>query len=348
MPLDHYLNAISGLDQTEEQCIKYELEKAGLFSHLSSFPLACLQFELTSNCNANCLHCYNNSFLNKTADDMTPQKWKDFSKYLVEHGGVFECIISGGEPLLLGNSLFEIMDILHHDGTCFLFETNGFLLNKSIVNRLSIYRYHWLQISVDGCNPQYHDTFRQLNGCWEKAVNGIRLSVRANIPVKIAHCVTPYNIHDIDKMCALAYSLGVSAITIGELCLSGRTNQHRELLLTEYERKLLTDKVNDNRAKYEPYMRVKRSNSICEGLKKHMKKPYSSAFIRPNGDVRIDGMAPFVVGNILQEDFCYIWEKKLAQCWEKEEVQQFINGFDKTDRNYKFINYFNKDIYFEK
>ena len=48
MPLDHYLNAISGLDQTEEQCIKYELEKAGLFSHLSSFPLACLQFELTS------------------------------------------------------------------------------------------------------------------------------------------------------------------------------------------------------------------------------------------------------------------------------------------------------------
>lgn len=45
---------------------------------------------------------------------------KEFSKYIVKNGGVFECLLSGGEPLLLGDKLFEIMNILHNDGRYFL------------------------------------------------------------------------------------------------------------------------------------------------------------------------------------------------------------------------------------
>lgn len=96
-----------------------------------------LQFELTRRCNVFCKHCYNNSGAdNIEPDAMTPTKWKEFAKYVVSKGGIFECVISGGEPLLLGDDLFGIMDILHNDGTNFLLITNGYLLSHDKIEKL--------------------------------------------------------------------------------------------------------------------------------------------------------------------------------------------------------------------
>ena len=58
----------------------------------------------------------------------------------------------------------------------------------------------------------------------------------AGIPLTIVHCVTPYNIDGIDDMCELAYQLGASTILLGEINLSGRTNQNRDLLLNTEQR----------------------------------------------------------------------------------------------------------------
>ena len=61
------------------------------------FPIDALHFELTSHCNMKCAHCYNNSGINNLCLDlMSPQKWIDFAKYLVDNGGVYETILSGG------------------------------------------------------------------------------------------------------------------------------------------------------------------------------------------------------------------------------------------------------------
>lgn len=235
------------------------------------FKILSLQFELTSCCNMYCRHCYNNSGNSENIDMMTPNKWIEFAKYLVKCGGIFECILSGGEPFLLGERLFKIMDILHNDGTLFMLLTNGSFLSEQNVKLLEKYKYHWLQISIDGVNPEYHDSFRQKSGSWEKAVNGAKLVSLHNIPLKIAHCITPYNIMDINEMCDLAFSLGASSIIIGQLCFSGRVAENRELLLSKDQKKFLYDKVKENAAKYEGSMIVKTSNGIREGLERHKK-----------------------------------------------------------------------------
>lgn len=341
-----YSNIIKKLNLQDEEAISEALKKKGFYSASITFPLSSLHFEVTSHCNAFCKHCYNNSGVNnKGLDAMTPDKWISFSKYLVEKGGVFECLLSGGEPLLLGGKLFEIMDILHDDGTIFLVMTNGYLLTKEIVKKLKKYQYHWLQISIDGATEKYHDSFRQIEGSWKKAIKGAAIVSNNSIPLKIAHCVTPYNLNDIDQMCALAYSLGASSIMIGGISLSGRTAKNMELLLSNAERKILYDKVEENRIRYQGHMSVKTTNSVRSGLKNHAKRPRSAAVIRPNGDIRIDGMAPFVIGNILKNDFTEIWENKIDDCWNDLKVQEFISGFDLNDRNTTFINYQEKDIY---
>lgn len=141
-----------------------KMQSIGLYPKKFDMPIL-LQFELTHKCNVFCKHCYNNSGTHNTCKDaMTPEKWKQFCHYIVEKGGIFECIISGGEPLLLGNDLFDIMDILHEDGTYFLLITNGFLLTEEKVKKLAKYHYKWIQVSIDGATAEYHDAFRQKNG----------------------------------------------------------------------------------------------------------------------------------------------------------------------------------------
>ena len=89
-----------------------QLVALGLCPSELYFPLT-LQFELTQNCNLKCKHCYNASGVKKYEDKMTPENWKTFARYIVDNGGVFQCILSGGEPLLLKEDIFDIMDILN-------------------------------------------------------------------------------------------------------------------------------------------------------------------------------------------------------------------------------------------
>lgn len=339
-----YLNIIRKMNLQEEDLISDALRKKGFYSEVGTYPLSSLHFELTSRCNAFCKHCYNNSGINNNEDAMTPKKWLEFSKYLVNKGGVFECLLSGGEPLLLGNSLFDIMDVLHEDGTIFLVMTNGQLLTDDIAKKLKKYKYHWLQVSIDGATKEYHDSFRQVEGCWEKAVKGAVAITNNGIPLKIAHCVTPYNLDGISDMCDLAYSLGASSIMIGGISLSGRTGNNQDLLLSDNELVRMRAFIEENRIKYQGKMKVKSANSVKQGLINHSKRPRSGVVIRPNGDIRIDGMAPFVIGNILESDFTDIWERKIDCCWQDSRVKNFILNFGEDDRNRKYINYLEHDI----
>lgn len=340
-----YHKLLKNVEVQDEKRVCRNLKKEGFYSEEHIFPIASLHFELTSQCNMACKHCYNNSGINNGSDVMTPDKWILFSEYLVKQGGVFECILSGGEPLLLGDELFRIMDVLHDDGTIFYLITNGYLLTKEMVQKFKQYRYHRFQVSIDGVNAEYHDTFRKRRGSWKKAVEGAKFVAESGLPLKIAHCVTPYNIHDIDKMCAFAYDIGATSILVGELCFSGRAAVNKDLLLSNEQREILFEKVKENRLKFKDKMVVKCSNKVKDGLERHLKHPNSGAIIRPNGDVRIDGMAPFVLGNILSEDFATMWEKKLFDAWKNPMVLDFINNFDENDRNYSIINYLEEDIY---
>jgi MoaA/NifB/PqqE/SkfB family radical SAM enzyme len=329
----------------DEYAISKALKKSFLLDKTQIFPLTSLRFELTSHCNVICKHCYNNSGQNSIHDAMTPEKWISFAEYLVEHGGVFECDLSGGEPLLLGDSLFKMMDVFHDDGSCFMLLTNGYLLTDDIAKKLKKYRYHWLQISIDSVTSEYHDSFRQKKGSWEKAVNAAKNVVKNNIPLKIAHCISPLNLDTIDEMCSFAFSLGASSIVLGEICLSGRAADNQELLLSDDQRQNLYQKIKENYIRYKDRMIIKSSNSVRKGLEKRFQWSRAGAVIRPNGDIRIDGMAPFVIGNILREDFSDVWKRNIDVCWSNPAVLDFISGFNDEDRNTSIINYVDDDVY---
>ena len=317
---------------------------AKLYPERFLMPLT-LQFELTGKCNVHCKHCYNLSGENNSQDRMTPENWKKFAHYLVSHGGIFQCVISGGEPLLLGQDLFDIMDILHDDGTGFLVISNGLLMTSNKVKCFTKYRYKWFQISIDGANSQRHDSFRQRQGSWEAAVKAVFMLVNSGIPVMIAHTVTPESLPEVDEMCNLAYQLGASGIILGEVMPSGRSFLNPEILLNHDQKNFLQEKIIENMNKFAGRMMIQRSAGTKIQLIRAKDSPNTGAIIRPDGNIRLDCVAPFVIGNVLDDDFCRVWNTKAHNVWQRPEIQEYIDSWeDEEEISHGLRNYFDSDI----
>ena len=320
-------------------------QAAGAYPESFSYPVT-LQFELTGACNLKCKHCYNRSGDPDRVQQtkMSPAKWKELAKQIVSDGGIFQCIISGGEPLLLGDDLFDIMDILHDDGTSFVVITNGMLLDKEKAKKFAKYRYFWFQISIDGSTAELHDSFRGVEKSWENAVNGAMEITARGIPLAIAHSVTPRTLPYLDDMAELAYAVGAGSIMIGEILPSGRAFYSDDILLTRKQRNYMYEKIGELSRKYANKLKIERSMNINSSMDRYLSHPNSGAIVRPNGDLRLDCMAPFVIGNALEDSIKSIWLKKGWDAWHDPKVLEFISSIDREEQKGNILNHVNDDI----
>lgn len=320
-----------------------ELQKSGNYPTRIEYPIT-LQFELTGQCNLSCKHCYNRSGDSDRITFMTVDKWCELANSIVKDGGIFQCIISGGEPLLLGNDLFKIMDILHEDGTSFVVISNGLLLTKEKVRSFTKYRFFWFQISLDGLTADIHDEFRGVKGSWNKAVTGALELSHAGIPLVIAHSVTPKNLNQLDEMVNFSYQLGASEIIMGEVIPSGRAISNADIILTREQRNYLYAQITELSKKYSGKISVKRSADLKTQMDRYVTEVNAGGIIRPNGDFRLDCMAPFVIGNVLQTSLKEMWLEKGIDAWHSAQVKEFIDGIDATQQTANIRNHVDNDV----
>ena len=166
---------------------------------------------------------------------MTADDWLDLAKKLVDKGGLLDAAVSGGEPFLLGDKLFNFMDILHEDGTVFNLLSNGFLLNKKIIDKLKKYRFYCIQISLDSYSSKLHDEFRGVSGSWEWAAKAAYLIALSGIPLRISSTILPRDIEHLEEFAHMAINLGATYLAVGEILPSGRAFENEELLLSADE-----------------------------------------------------------------------------------------------------------------
>lgn len=321
-----------------------KLIEEGCYPRQFHFPLS-MQFEVTSKCNLKCKHCYNRSGDNRSVDAMTADNWIDFAKKLVAKGGLLETTISGGEPLLLGNKLFELMDVLHSDGTVFNLISNGYFFDKEVLDRLKKYRFYWIQISLDSYSSKLHDEFRGVNGSWEKAARAAYMIALSGIPLRIASTVTPRDIEHLEEFVHMAINLGASYFMIGEVMPSGRAFDNEEILLSREEMNSFCRTMDKLRNKYKDKLSISVSSTPSVQLKFSSTEKLNVGIVRPNGDIRLDCTCPFVIGNVLRDDIEKIWAK-YADCWKSPIVKKFIESCDPISGKNSFAeNYNGEDIY---
>lgn len=303
-----------------------------------------LQLELTSQCNCKCQHCYNRSGIGHKKDIMTSARWIDFCHRIVSGGGVLQTTISGGEPLILGKELWNIMDILHDDGTVFNMITNGYLFNREVLSNLLKYNFYWVQVSIDSPVSKYHDEFRGLKGSWDKAVTAAYTIALSGIPLRIASTVTPYTINYLEEYVQMAINLGASYFIIGEVVPSGRAFDNLDILLSNEQRNYFYEAMEGLRKKYIKQISILISGSQRVQLEYSSDNVLDGAIIRPDGTVRLDCGCPFVIGNILEKDIFDIWKEK-RNCWQHPLVKKYIESCDPITGFSNFMkNYNDNDI----
>ena len=337
----NFIKLQKSIHQKEIESIKARQEE-GTYPKEFDFPLG-VQLELTAKCNLNCKHCYNRSAaLNDSK--MTIDDWKGVVNDIIAHGGVFQTIISGGEPLMVGPKLTEIMNPLHDDGTGFVLITNGYLVDDKWVNLLKKYRYYWIQVSIDHLLEAEHDDFREKKGSWKKAVNAALSFSAAGLPLRIAHSLTPKSIDYLPDFADFVYKLGAKSLVCGEIFLSGRVNEHRDLLMSEQDKDKMHAVIKQLQKEYQGKLTIYPSADEHTDMMYHQQVPNTTCIIRPNGDVRLDCTMPFTMGNVFEKPFSTIWKEQGNKCWKSEQVTSYIKNYSCNQLSRTIINHVTDDI----
>ena len=152
----------------------------------------------TSSCNFQCYYCYEEGIQQKTMDDSTIEKLIEFIeiKSKKTHNNV-NITWYGGEPLLAVKQIKQILEKLKEKNIKITGQsiiTNGYFLNAENIEFLKENNINFMQITLDGANPETHNERRKNkdgSGSWNKILENIdnllkadykfRLSIRCNV-----------------------------------------------------------------------------------------------------------------------------------------------------------------------
>jgi radical SAM protein with 4Fe4S-binding SPASM domain len=175
-------------------------------------------WDLTSKCNLRCRHCVVSAG-EECNDELG---FEDCCRLVDEFAdfGVAQLILSGGEPMIR-KDFFGIAEYAASRNILIQVATNGTLIDEDAAEKLANIGAR-AQVSLDSSIPAIHDTFRQSLGSWQKTVDGIKLLVKAGVPVTLAAAVTTMNIDNIPELYELGKELGVHTFRILPFVPSGR------------------------------------------------------------------------------------------------------------------------------
>lgn len=174
----------------------------------------------TSNCNLRCVFCYQALRPYDYADLMPDDKWLAITQELCAMGVNTLQISGGGEALLRGELVMEMMALTKNHGLTGRLVTNGTVWKDEWIRRVIEMGWDNVIHSVDGSTAEVHDRMRGRAGSFDKTISAIRRFAQLKEELgserpllEFSHVLTAWNFEQSVEMVELAHSLGVSVIT---------------------------------------------------------------------------------------------------------------------------------------
>jgi SynChlorMet cassette radical SAM/SPASM protein ScmF len=187
-------------------------------------PLTSLYMYIAGSCNLACRHCWISPTFEP--DNSKGQFLKlEYIKKAVKEAkplGLQSVKLTGGEPML-HPQFRQIVEYLDSENISISMETNGTLIDDKMARYLkSKSHFNFFSISLDGARPETNDNLRGIKGSFEKAVAGIRASIRAEFHPQIICTLYRGNIGEIEDVILLADNLGCGSIKFNHVQFMGR------------------------------------------------------------------------------------------------------------------------------
>lgn len=190
-------------------------------------PPSMVYWDITSECNLSCIHCYNLSgspHENELSTEEIKRILEEMSGF-----GVENITFSGGEPLLR-KDFFEIAD--HAKSLEFKsvgIATNATLIDRVIAKKLKLSNLD-IQVSIDGDIAEIHDAMRGMKGAFDRAIRGIKLLQEEGNEVSVCTTATKLNVDRIPNIVQLMQNLSVENYRVQGFMPIGRGKTNTERL----------------------------------------------------------------------------------------------------------------------
>jgi radical SAM protein with 4Fe4S-binding SPASM domain len=169
-----------------------------LYNRKEHFPFEG-QFELTYRCNFECVHCYCKGSepenINPKQNELDTSQVKNILNEIKKEGCLF-IVFTGGEPFLRDDFL-EIYSHARNLGLLVTIFTNGYLLNKKIINFLVNQPPLSIEITLNGISKKTHELVTGVKGSFERVIDAIKLLAKSNIRLRLKSNCLRQNKHEI-------------------------------------------------------------------------------------------------------------------------------------------------------
>jgi len=200
-------------------------------------------WDITKACNLKCKHCYSSSG-RRSSDELDTEDVKRIIDEM-DRLGVVAIAFSGGEPLMRPD-FYDIAAYASRKNIYTALATNGTLIDKKVAWKIKNAGIRYVEISIDGANPETHDEFRGVEGSWQKAVSGLKNCKDMGLMTAIASTATSSNIDEMGNIIDLAEEIGVDRFIEFNFIPTGRgrfsleadlsPKQREDLLMYLYNR----------------------------------------------------------------------------------------------------------------
>ncbi len=186
-----------------------------------------LLFEITGQCNQNCLYCYHTwKHKKSTFQEQNFKQLKPLLDIIIHHIKPTDIMIIGGEPFL-HKDLFKILTYLSNSPIKIAISTNATLLDKKNIKKLLGLGVNYFEVSLDSINENIYSKLTQ-SKTLNKAKNNLLLLKKLGATINTSIMLTEINKHTILDTIDLAFAYQSDIISINRFVMVGMggINQH--------------------------------------------------------------------------------------------------------------------------
>ncbi len=281
-----------------------------------------LFWDVTTECNFRCKHCYSNAG-KKLPDELNHEEALALVDEL-KRSGIFRLFIAGGEPLMR-EDLWDIFRKASENEIPTVMNTNGYLIDDEISQRLSQCNLDMITISLDGSVPATHEEFRGMKGSFKRAVDSLTLLRQHGVNATVGCVLHRKNVSEMPGLIDLCIECGVRSLNIMRIAPVGRATLSDEFSLTFPMYEEIIQSLQETYPGVKDQIALVSNDPIVStwlGLqqpheKKNPKGHYChaasfSGYIQANGDVFPCGYFPVVLGNVRNSSLKAIWTSSEA------------------------------------
>jgi radical SAM protein with 4Fe4S-binding SPASM domain len=321
--IDGLLQSLSLLLQGKTACAP-AVRSTPFGSHELKFPVLS-EIALTYGCQNRCFFCYASSpDRGRVVHEMSTDEVKVVLDKIVDQARVPTVSFTGGEPTLR-RDLPELITYAKSKKMRANLITNGILCaREDFVRRLADAGLDSAQVSLEACDGETHDLVVDHPGAFNRTLQGLLNLKQAGIHTHTNTTINSRNLHALPELIDFLAELGQEYLSMNMVIRTGEAVGVSDIRYEEIGDVVLPlkERAESNGMRFVWYSPVPYClfNTAAHGLGSQGCAAADGLLsIAPDGQVLPCSSFEQGIGNLLEEEFQKLWNRRQARYWRNKE-----------------------------